>query len=233
MDASTIPLLLVWFVVFVFSTTLHEAGHAFVARRLGDPTAYHGGQVSLNPLPHILREPFGMVVVPILSFILMSGNWMIGWASAPYDPRWAAHYPKRAALMAAAGPTGNLLLTVFAGLGMRLGLATGYFGGMTGSKLSDLVSGTSAPASGGLASLLSVTFVLNLVLLIFNLFPIPPLDGSSVIQIAMPEDAARKYQALLANPMWGLVGLIAAWRLFPYIFNPIFTFALDVVYGPR
>ena len=71
------------------------------AYRGGDPTAYHGGQVSLSPVPHIRREPIGMLVVPLLT--ALSQGWAIGWASTPYDPRWAARYPKREALMAAAG----------------------------------------------------------------------------------------------------------------------------------
>jgi hypothetical protein len=91
-----------WFLVFIFSTSWHEAAHAWVAHKLGDSTAYEGGQVSLDPTPHIRREPIGMVVVPIISYLI--GGWMIGWASAPYDPRWANQYPRRAALMALAGP---------------------------------------------------------------------------------------------------------------------------------
>src|SRR5688572_25160812 len=110
-----------WFVVFLFSTTLHEASHAFAAQRLGDVTAYGGGQVTLNPLPHIRREPLGMVVVPLLSFFL--SGWMFGWASAPYDPIWAQRSPKRAALMALAGPLSNLLLVLIAGTVLRVGLA--------------------------------------------------------------------------------------------------------------
>ena len=77
---------LVYYIVFLFSTTLHEAAHAWAAKLGGDLTAYHGGQVSLDPTPHIRREPFGMVVLPILS-TLVSG-WPFGFASAPYDPQW-------------------------------------------------------------------------------------------------------------------------------------------------
>src|SRR5437588_6666691 len=97
---DTLALGLTWFLVFLFSTTLHEAGHALAAYRLGDPTAYHGGQVSLSPLPHIRREPVGMLIVPLVSFALSRGSWMMGWASAPYDPDWAHHHPRRAAIMA-------------------------------------------------------------------------------------------------------------------------------------
>ena len=73
-----------WYFIFVFSTTLHEAAHAFLAYKLGDRTAYLGGQLSLNPIPHIRREPIGMVIIPIITFVL--GGWMIGWASVPFDP---------------------------------------------------------------------------------------------------------------------------------------------------
>ena len=116
---------LMYYVVFLLSTTLHEAGHAWAAKQGGDLTAYHGGQVSLSPVPHIRREPFGMVILPLLS-VAISG-WPFGFASAPYDPQWARRYPNRAALMALAGPAANLILVVVAALLIRLGLSTGIF----------------------------------------------------------------------------------------------------------
>src|ERR1041384_5754037 len=116
---------LIWYVVFLFSTTCHEASHALVAKVGGDPTAFHGGQVTLNPTPHIQREPFGMVLVPILSYVL--GGWMIGWASAPYDPWWQERHPRRAALMSLAGPAANFVLCIIAAVGIRAGLAFGVF----------------------------------------------------------------------------------------------------------
>ena len=103
-----------WYASFILSTVIHEAAHAWAALKLGDETAYEGGQVSLNPEPHIRREPFGMVVIPLLTYFI--GGWMMGWASAPYDPTWAMQYPKRAALMALAGPVSNLCLAVIAGV---------------------------------------------------------------------------------------------------------------------
>ena len=87
-----------WLVVFLGSMTAHEASHAFVAKCLGDPTAYLGGQVTLNPIPHVRREPFGMLLLPIISYL--ASGWMIGWASAPYNAGWAAKFPRRAAVMA-------------------------------------------------------------------------------------------------------------------------------------
>src|SRR6267154_1271879 len=112
----------VWYVAFLFSTTCHEAAHALVAKLGGDETAALGGQVTLNPLPHIQREPWGMVVFPILSFFVFKSG-MIGWASAPFDPAWERRHPRRAALMALAGPAANytLVLLVFFSLNLLLG----------------------------------------------------------------------------------------------------------------
>jgi Zn-dependent protease len=227
---SLLPLLLVWFLVFVFSTTVHEAGHAFAAHRMGDSTAYHGGQVSLSPIPHILREPIGMVVVPILSFALMQGRWMFGWASAPYDPRWAATHPRKAALMALAGPVGNLILILLAALAIRGGIAADYFTPPPTIGFDQVVGATAATGSQGVATVLSVLFSLNLVLFVFNLLPLPPLDGSGVIQLAMSENVARRFQEVLANPMWGWVGIVLAWRLFGPVFGPIHRFAIELLY---
>ena len=101
MDSQFFSLGVIWYIVFLFSTTCHEGAHALVAKLGGDPTASHGGQVSLNPLPHIQRSPMGLVAVPLLTYILPP-HWMIGWASAPYDPAWQVRYPRRAARMALA-----------------------------------------------------------------------------------------------------------------------------------
>jgi Zn-dependent protease len=189
---------LTWFVVFIFSTTLHEAGHAWAALKLGDRTAYEGGQVSLNPLPHIQREPVGMLLVPLISFA--ANGWMMGWASAPYDPFWAHRYPKRAALMAAAGPAANLLLTILAGLLIKLGLAA---------------------AIPGAVMPIGILFLLNLLLFAFNLLPVPPLDGSAILPMFMSDSAARRYREFLHQPMFSLLGLLLAWKVFPYLFDPI------------
>ncbi|HVS13124.1 MAG TPA: site-2 protease family protein [Thermoanaerobaculia bacterium] len=226
-----LPSLVTWFVVFVFSTTLHEAGHAFAAMRLGDKTAYHGGQVSMNPIPHIQREPFGMVLVPILSFVLMKGQWMFGWASAPYDPRWAMRWPRKAALMALAGPAANLILVVLAGVTIRGLVASGYLEPPYTLSFSQLAQGTEASGSQAAALLLSILFNLNLVLLIFNLLPLPPLDGSGAIQLFLPENAARRYQEFLfGNPLWAWVGIVAAWRLFWPVFEPVQRLVLRLLY---
>ena len=225
---DTLFLAVAWFVAFLFSTTLHEASHAWAAHLLGDPTAYHGGQVTLNPIPHVQREPFGMVVIPLLSFFL--SGWMFGWASAPYDPRWAHRYPKRAGLMALAGPASNLSLVLLAALVIRLGVLVGLFEPPRSLTFAHMVTAPGGGLAEGLATLVSVFFSLNLILCVFNLLPLPPMDGSGVIQIAMPDDLARSFQRMLRQPMIGWMGILVAWQLFGGVFRPIHGFAVGLLY---
>jgi Zn-dependent protease len=223
---------LTWFVVFLFSTTLHEAGHAYAASKLGDQTAYEGGQVSLNPLPHIQREPVGMVLIPIITFAMTKGFWMMGWASAPYDPLWAHRYPKRAAIMALAGPAGNLILLLVSGTILKVGLGAGVWQAPYDPEYARLVG---AVVPGGLAEAavvpLSIFFTLNLLLFLFNLLPLPPLDGSAVLPAFMSNETAARYNTFLHQPMISLLGLLIAWKVFPLVFRPILIFALRLLYG--
>lgn len=221
----------VWYVAFLFSLTLHEAAHAWSALRLGDPTAYEGGQVTLNPLPHVRRAPVGTILVPLISFVLM--GWMIGWASAPYDPSWAQRHPRREALMALAGPAANLLLVILSGLAIRGGIAAGVLSFPTAADF-DLFTGLAsgpAGAAAGAATLLSILFSLNLLLFVFNLLPLPPLDGSAVLPMLMSSGTAARYKAFLAaTPAFSLLGLVIAWRLLPPVLGPIQWFALRLLY---
>src|SRR5687767_7608162 len=184
----------VWFLAFLFSTTVHEAMLAFVAWKGGDPTAYHGGQVSLSPIPHIRREPIGMLVVPLLTS--MTQGWAMGWASAPYDPVWAERHPKRAALMAAAGPAGNFMIAAVAFALIKAGLLAGFFTAPASANFSRVIVSAAAGDSNFVATLLSVLLMLNVLLGTFNLLPLPPLDGGSVFSIFLPEDLGRKLRDL-------------------------------------
>jgi Zn-dependent protease len=228
LDASTLSLGLVWYVAFLFSLTVHEASHALVALRLGDPTAYRGGQVTLNPVPHIRREPFGTVVVPVLSYLF--AGWMMGWASAPYDPRWAERHPRRAGWMALAGPVSNLLLVVLAGIGIRVGIAVGALEIPSRLGFTSVVAAAGPGVGEGLATFLSILFSLNLVLFLFNLVPVPPLDGSAVLQLVLERETAARWQEFLRQPMMSLVGIIIAWRAIGYVFGPAFAWSLRALY---
>ena len=217
-----------WFLAFLFSTTVHEAMHALVAWKGGDPTAYHGGQVSLSPIPHIRREPIGMLVVPLLT--ALTQGWAMGWASAPYDPLWAERHPKRAALMAAAGPAGNFMIALLAFAAIRAGLLSGLFVAPQSANFHSLVADAATGEPGFFGTMLSVFLVLNVFVGLFNLLPLPPLDGFSVFSIFLPERHASKWRALQANPMMSMVGLLVAWRLFPSITNQLFSLLLVLVH---
>jgi len=229
MNGESLVAGVVWYVVFLLSTTCHEAAHALAAKWGGDLTAFHGGQVSLDPLPHIRREPFGMVIFPILSYVM--GGWMMGWASAPYDPFWAQRHPRRAAWMSLAGPAANFTLAILAGILIRVGI----FGGML--RLPESISFMQVvdPAGTGIvhgvATFLSLMFSLNLLLGVFNLLPVPPLDGFTGVGVLLPEQTAARFQQF----GWSLrgftyIGLLLAWQVFDPIFSPIFGFSLRMLY---
>jgi Zn-dependent protease len=219
---------LVWYVAFVLSTTLHEGSHALVAKLGGDPTAYEGGQVSIDPVPHIRREPLGMVVLPIASLVLI--GWPFGFASAPYNPVWAEQYPRRAAWMSLAGPGANLMLVVACAVAIRLGTALGGFESPSTAHFTQVVSAVNGGVWESAAFIVSIFFTLNLILFLFNLFPLPPLDGSGALPLLLPEDLSHRVRKLSSQPMFGIIGLLIAWRLFGPIFDPIFGFALNLLY---
>jgi Zn-dependent protease len=221
----------IWYIVFLLSTVCHEGAHALVARLGGDLTAFHGGQVSLNPLPHIQREPFGTVVVPWLTYILPP-HWMLGWASAPYDPGWAERHPHRAAWMALAGPVANFTLAGLAALGIRLGIVFGYFHVPYQASFTH-VTAASMPNNANAAfaaTFLSILFVLNILLGTFNLLPVPPLDGHTGITALMSEDTARRFLTWSRNMGLGFAGLLLAWVLYDRVFDYIFRFSLSLLY---
>jgi Zn-dependent protease len=228
MDQHAVAVGFLWFLAFLFSTTVHEAMHALVAFRGGDPTAYHGGQVTLSPIPHIRREPIGMLVVPLLT--ALTQGWAIGWASTPYNPRWAAHYPKRAAVMAAAGPAGNLAIAIVAFALIKIGLAGGWFVAPDSVSFERLVSSPLGDGQTFAGEMLSILLMLNVLLCAFNLIPLPPLDGASVIGIFIPESAAVKLRELSHSPIFQIAGLVIAWRVFPAIVGPLFSLVLSAIH---
>jgi Zn-dependent protease len=207
----------IFYVAFLFSTTCHEAAHALVAKLGGDSTAALGGQVSLNPIPHIRRSPYGMVIFPLISFFLLNGS-MIGFASAPYDPEWARRHPHRAALMALAGPATNFSLMLLAALALRIG------------NFLELFHWDTYSGPHGFAALsLYVLFSLNLLLGVFNLLPVPPLDGSSVIMLFMSEDRARSYLEWVRGGTFAMPGILVGLLIFRYIFPPIQNFVASLL----
>jgi len=220
---------LLWFVAFLFSTTVHEALHAVAALRGGDPTAYLGGQVSFSPLPHIRREPVGMLIVPLLT--TLTNGWAVGWASTPYDPLWAARHPRRAAVMAAAGPAGNLVIALLAFATIKAALAAGIFVSPEHASFNHLVEAArGGDVVAGLGDLLTVLLVLNTLLFVFNMLPFPPLDGASAIGGILPERTAVALRGFTSSPMFSLLGILVAWQIFPYFVRPLFRALLTLVH---
>ena len=222
---------LVWFVVFLFTLTVHEACHGLVAWVGGDSTAYHGGQVTLNPWPHVRREPVGTLVVPLLTFF--TSGFMMGWASTPFDPEWGRRHPKRLAAMSAAGPGGNLLIATVAFVALKTLLATGTVVPPIKARFNHLVEPVAGTPEGSvlypLAFLLSVALNLNVLLCLFNLLPLPPLDGSGIVQGLMPGAFGGFIERLRRNPVMSLLGLMVAWQLFDVVYHPVFNALLRLL----
>jgi Zn-dependent protease len=234
-DAEFFALGVLWYVVFLLSSTVHEASHALAAKLGGDTTAADGGQVSLNPVPHIRREMWGMVLIPVLSFFLFDGGWMIGWASAPYDLRWRMRYPHRAGWMALAGPGSNLALALLAAAGIAIGFASGDFSPgihLDGAGYAQIAVAQEGSAFVGLATFLSIAFSLNVILFTFNLIPVPPLDGATAVSLLMPPDVARRWTVATQNPTFHMIAFLVAWFVFPsLILRPVFVGALSALYS--
>jgi Zn-dependent protease len=229
MSADALAQGLLYYVVFLFSTTLHEAAHAWAAMKGGDLTAYHGGQVSLDPRPHIRREPFGMLILPLLS--TLASGWPYGFASAPYDPRWAMTHPRRAGWMAIAGPAANLGLVLVSMLAIKAGVFTGVFYAPATAGFGRLIDTDLGGAWPGLAAFTSALFSMNLLLACLNLIPLPPLDGSGAILLLMNRALALRYQQMLwSSPMLGMAGMLIAWQLVNSVFATVFWLFVRITY---
>jgi Zn-dependent protease len=178
-DLTQVLLLLV---VLISSLSVHEAAHAFAADRLGDPTARQLGRLSLNPAVHV--DPIGTLLFPLIAF--MTGVPLIGWAKpVPVDPRYLKHPKRDFALIAAAGPASNL---VMAGLGaIVLQLAR------TSAGPGDIVGGA---LTGPLGALFFTFTIVNVLLAVFNMIPVPPLDGGNVLLGVLPPGPTRIVEQL-------------------------------------
>ena len=227
-DGQFIANMLVWFVATLLSVTLHEAAHAWVGKRFGDDTASE--QVTLDPTPHMVRHPFGMLVLPLLSFVLNKGAWMMAFGSAPYDPVWAHRNPRKAALMAAAGPLSNILLALLAAGAIHLGLAFAGWEPPRSADFARVVVGPDGPTA--LTTFASVLFSVNLLLAAFNLIPLPPLDGNAVVPLVLTERARERWNHFFRDPTSQMFGIFIAWALFAKAAGPLYGQALNLLYLP-
>jgi len=169
------------FIVLLFSLTVHEAAHAWTADRLGDPTARLLGRVSLNPVVHI--DPIGTILFPLLAIV--AGVPLIGWAKpVPVNVQKLRNHRRDYVLVAAAGPASNLTLAVMAALVLKL---------MPVSPVTLGEPNVTVP----IASMLSRALYINVLLAVFNMIPIPPLDGGNVIGGLLPRPLAYRFDSLI------------------------------------
>lgn len=153
---------------------------------------------------------------------------MIGWASAPYDPFWAQRHPKKAALMAAAGPISNFLLAGIGAALLHVGIA--FWGWAPTTASLDLLAVGANGEPNVFATFASVLFSVNLLLGLFNLLPIPPLDGHAVVPIALNERQTQKWFGLFTDRTASLIGIVVAWVVFSKVAYPAWAFSLKLLY---
>lgn len=154
-----------WIAILIISVVIHEVSHGYAANLLGDPTAKYAGRLTLNPIRHL--EILGSFIVPLLTF--MAGGLIFGWAKpVPYNPYNLKYQKWGPAIVAVAGPFSNFIVALFFGLIVRLAIGGAFI------------------LSPALVEIMITIIFVNVVLMIFNLIPIPPLDGSKILFSILP-----------------------------------------------
>lgn len=210
--------------VLVFSVVFHEVAHGWAALKLGDTTARDQGRLTLNPLPHV--DPMGSVIVPLL--LSLTGSFMMGWAKpVPVHVGRLRHpwndHPK----VAAAGPASNLLLALISAI--LLGLTAGLAGRLPADH-------AFASPAGFLLLVWQTGIIVNVVLAVFNLIPLPPLDGSWILTRFLPDHLRNGYESLRNYGMLVVVGFLLLMHYTPagnylqagmtFVASPFFSLAI-------
>ncbi|KKR03350.1 MAG: Peptidase M50 [Parcubacteria group bacterium GW2011_GWF2_39_13b] len=203
MPALTSALFL--YIVIIFSSIIHEYSHGWAALQLGDPTAKYEGRLTLNPLAHI--DPFGTVLLPI--FLLLTSGIFIGYAKpVPFNPMNLRDPRRDAGLVGVAGPASNLVIVLILGLIVR------FMGNLAFMAL--------------LSPFLKLIIMINIWLALFNLIPVPPLDGSKVLLSIAPKYFGRIFSALEGLGIFSIIiALFVAMTFLSYLAFPLF----DLIVG--
>jgi Zn-dependent protease len=210
-ELSLMQKLAVWALPVLFAITLHEAAHGWAASKLGDPTAKMLGRVSINPIRHI--DPIGTLVVPAL--LLLLGGFLFGWAkSVPITLENFKKPPRDMAIVAMAGPAANVLMVI----AWAVVLKVGFVFQASGSDIGQFLVYT------GVAGV-----SINLILIILNLLPLPPLDGSRIAAAFMSKRVRWNYYRLEPIGIFILLGLLLVGVLGPILMVP-YTASLEFIY---
>lgn len=195
-----------YIIVLIISVVLHEVAHGFVAEYWGDNTARYAGRLTLNPIKHL--EFVGSILLPAV-LVLTNAPFLLGWAKpVPYNPNNLRNYKWGTVAVASAGVLVNLFIAVFFGLIIRFTIDMGF-----------------PPAFYTIISTITIT---NLVLFIFNLIPIPPLDGSKILFALLPASFAPLIEALEQYSIFVLILFVA---FFSSIIYPILSFFFSLITG--
>ncbi|HYP53752.1 MAG TPA: site-2 protease family protein [Pyrinomonadaceae bacterium] len=210
---------ILYMVALVFSLSLHEAGHAWTSNRFGDDLAHSQGRVSLNPVTHV--DPIGTLLFPAIAFF--TGAPLLGWARpTPVNPLAWREKRKADIWVSAAGVICNFAVAVITGVALRVLFETGVAQFTQGGFVP---TDPDAGMTAGALKLLETFFVMNVGLGVFNLIPIPPLDGSRIIGSLLPESFGSAVEAI---EQYGFILLIVA--LFTGVFRAVFNFVMPIVF---
>jgi Zn-dependent protease len=210
-------------VVLILAFSVHECAHAWAAWRLGDPTAKMLGRLTLNPIKHL--DPFGSVIFPLIG--LYYGGMLFGWAKpTPVTARNFKNYKRDDIIVALAGPASNLISATVALIllvVLKHAIAGGDIAIMTAMALAHRMPGVSTenlPQLFPIALFLYYVILLNLLLFVFNLIPVPPLDGSHILRHFLPYKALQVYDRI---GMFGMIFimLIGGGLIFRIFLNPL------------
>mgnify|MGYP000294719373 CR=1 FL=1 len=197
--------------ILLMSVVIHEVAHGVTSNHLGDPTARYAGRLTLNPIKHL--DPMGSFVVPTISYLL--GGFIFGWAKpVPYNPHNLPAGRGSEVMVAAAGPISNFLIALFFGLLIRFSAGASF-------------------ATDAFIHITALIVFLNVLLGVFNLMPIPPLDGSKLLYTLFPEKAYRMREVFDRFGIFAvLIFIFVLWQFISPVIGWIFTLITGLPLGP-